>query len=325
MNLEEYYAQYELRITQPSERLFIDEFVYPLVGAQIDRIISQYPFIDRTGRSRRIDFVVQGSRFPLALEVNGETYHAEGIIPNEMFDDNLFRQNEILRLGYRLARFSYSQLKDPRWRAVVMDTLRDMFSEAAPELLSAYALEPTEIQQEALDALDFFRRTKDWRKAIVVMPTGTGKTILSALDAQGIGGQVLFLVHRLDILAQSVAAYKLVWPTMRIGYLTGDVREHETDCDVLFASKDTLRQPDELERFDRATFSYIVIDEVHHGQSPTYRDIIDYFRPRFMLGMTATPDRLDRKDIFELFDYNKAYEIPIHEVIERGFLVPYTY
>src|SRR5262249_32130800 len=64
---------------------------------------------------------------------------------------------------------------------------------------------------------------------------------------------------------------------------------------------------------------------VHHGQSPTYRDIIEYFRPKFMLGMTATPDRLDRKDIFELFDYNKVYEIAASEAIERGLLVPYTY
>jgi site-specific DNA-methyltransferase (adenine-specific) len=112
---------------------------------------------------------------------------------------------------------------------------------------------------------------------------------------------------------------------LKLGHLTGEVRQDELDCDVLFASKDTLRQPAELMRFGRDHFAYVVVDEVHHGQSPTYREIINYFRPRFMLGMTATPDRLDRKDIFELFDYNKVYEIPVHEVIERGFLVPYSY
>jgi superfamily II DNA or RNA helicase len=259
------------------------------------------------------------------LEVNGETYHAEGIIPNAMFDDNLFRQNEILRLGYNLARFSYSQLKDPKWRPLIMDSLRDMIAEAAPELLSEYSLEPTELQVEALDALEFYRRAKGWRKAVIVMPTGTGKTILSVLDARRFGGKVLFLVHRLDILSQSVAVYQKVWPTVKVGYLTGEIRENENACEVLFASKDTLRQASELARFKRNAFDYIIIDEVHHGQSPTYRDIIEYFRPKFMLGMTATPDRLDRKDIFELFDYNKAYEVPVSDVIERGFLVPYTY
>lgn len=325
MTLEEYYELFGSKITQDSERLFVDDFLYPLVGEKIGAIVPQHPFLDRTGRSRRIDFAYQGSRAPLALEVNGETYHAEGIIPNEMFDDNLFRQNEILRSGYRLVRFSYSQLKDPRWRPIIMASLRDVISDAAPELLNAYVLEPTEIQKEALAALEFYRRVKDWRKGIVVMPTGTGKTILSALDAQRIGGRVLFLVHRLDILAQSVDAYRMVWPTMSHGYLTGESKSKELDCDVLFASKDTLRQPAELRKYARDHFSYIVIDEVHHGQSPSYRDILEYFNPTFMLGMTATPDRLDRKDIFELFDYNKAYEIPVVDVIERGLLVPYTY
>lgn len=325
MKLSDYYEQYGSRITQDSERLFVEDFLYPLVGDKIGEIIPQFPFLDRTGRSRRIDFACKGSKAPLALEVNGETYHAEGIIPNEMFDDNLFRQNEILRSGYRLVRFSYSQLKDPKWRPVIMATLRDIIGEAAPELLSAYSLEPTEIQNEALDALKFFRDAKGWQKAVVVMPTGTGKTILSALDAQRIGGKILFLVHRLDILAQSVEAFRMVWPTMNYGYLTGEVKENVQECDILFASKDTLRQPDVLSSFQREHFDYIIVDEVHHGQSPTYRDVLDYFRPGFMLGMTATPDRLDRKDIFELFDYNKAYEIAVSEVIERGLLVPYSY
>jgi superfamily II DNA or RNA helicase len=325
MTLEEYYEKYGARITQDSERLFVEEFLYPLLGSKIEGVIPQHPFLDRTGRSRKIDFAVRGTQAPLALEVNGETYHAEGIIPDSMFDDNLFRQNEILRVGYRLVRFSYSQLKDPKWRSVVMDSLRDVIAEAAPELLSDYALNPTPLQVETLDALEFYRNAKGWRKGVIVMPTGTGKTILSALDARRFGGKVLFLVHRLDILSQSVAAYRKVWPEMKIGYLTGEVRENEKNCDVLFASKDTLRQPDELVRFLRDEFGYIVIDEVHHGQSPTYRDIIEYFQPGFMLGMTATPDRLDRKDIFELFDYNKVYEVTAPEAIERGFLVPYTY
>lgn len=132
-------------------------------------------------------------------------------------------------------------------------------------------------------------------------------------------------MHRLDILKQSIDAYKLVWPDIRIGILTGEARENELDCDVLFASKDTLRQPAELSRFGQDWFDYIVVDEVHHGQSPTYKEILTYFQPRFMLGMTATPDRTDRRDIFELFDYNKIFEVSLSEAIERGFLVPFTY
>lgn len=325
MNLQEYYDQHGHKVTQESERLFVDEFLYPMIGGKIEHIIPQHPFLDRTGRSRRIDFAYHGERAKIALEVNGETYHAEGIIPNEMFDDNLFRQNEILRLGYVLARFSYSQLQSPQWRPLVQETLRAMFRDYAPELLSQYALEPTPLQKEVLDALDFYRNGQGWKKGVIVLPTGTGKTILSALDARRCGGRILFLVHRLDILAQSISAYQFAWPDMKVGILTGEAKESEHDCDVLFASKDTLRQPGELSRFPRDWFNYIVVDEVHHGQSPSYQDVLKYFSPSFMVGMTATPDRTDRKDIFELFDYNKIFEIPLDEAIERGFLVPYTY
>ena len=98
MNLDEYYSVHGSKIIQASERLFVEEFLYPLLGSKIERILPQYPILDRTGRSRRIDFAYHGPKAKIALEVNGETYHAEGIIPNEMFDDNLFRQNEILRM-----------------------------------------------------------------------------------------------------------------------------------------------------------------------------------------------------------------------------------
>jgi Type III restriction enzyme, res subunit len=193
MNVAEYYEKYAGRITQDSERMFVEDFLYPLLGSKIEKIIPQYPFLDRTGRSRRIDFAVHGTQAPLALEVNGETYHAEGIIPDTMFDDNLFRQNEILRVGYRLVRFSYSQLKDPKWRPLIADCLRDAIAETAPELLSEYALAPTPLQLEALQALEFYQRANRWQKGVIVMPTGTGKTILSALDAKRFGRKVLFL------------------------------------------------------------------------------------------------------------------------------------
>jgi superfamily II DNA or RNA helicase len=325
MNLNEYLEKYHTSISQESEKLFVTEFLYPLVGSHIEEIEPQYIFVDSTGRSRRIDFACHSGINKIALEVNGETYHAEGIIPNEQFDDNLFRQNQILHRGYKLLRFSYSQLQSPYWRPLVMQSLRELFANYAPHLLSNYSLEPNTIQIEALESLNYARSVREWKKGVIVMPTGTGKTILSALDAKSHGGRVLFIVHRLDILSQSINAYKSVWGILNEGLLTGEERYSETSCDVLFASKDTLRQPHELSRFSPDWFDYIVIDEVHHGQSPSYQSIIKYFKPNFMLGMTATPDRTDRKDIFELFDYNKIYEVDLHEVIERGFLVPYTY
>jgi superfamily II DNA or RNA helicase len=128
-----------------------------------------------------------------------------------------------------------------------------------------------------------------------------------------------------DILSQSKEAFEMVWPDAKFGLLTGEVKENISTSDVLFASKDTLKNPDMLSNFSDKEFDYIIIDEVHHGEAPSYQPIFKHFRPKFLLGMTATPDRMDRKDIFELFDYNKVFEYTVTEAIENGFLVPFTY
>lgn len=326
MKLDVFLGKYGARISQDSEKLFLNDFIFPLIGEKgLEYLEPQKPFIDSTGKSRKIDFAVVKDDFRLALEVNGETYHAEGIIPNDMFDDNLFRQNEIIRNGWLLLRFSYNQLLDSSFRPMVMGMMRDTIWRHKPELLGEYSIKPNPIQKSALEALGLYRKERGWKKGIVVLPTGTGKTFLSAFDSKRFGGKTLFIVHRLDILKQSKDAFEMVWPTAKHGLLTGDAEECVETADVLFASKDTLRQPGTLSRFSSTHFRYIVIDEVHHSQAPSYKPILEYFEPEFLLGMTATPDRLDRKDIFELFDYNKVFEVTLSEAIEQGYLVPYTY
>jgi hypothetical protein len=299
VSLEEYMEIYKTRITQESEALFVRDFLYPLLGKEkIKYVVPQYPFIDSEGRSRRIDFGIVFNNKRVALEVNGETYHAEGIIPNEMFDDNLNRQNEILNAGWFLLRYSYSQLQHPEWRTRVAESLFYLLRKRIPEILSDVLIEPNFLQRNVLDALDYYR-SKGWRKGIVVLPTGTGKTFLSAFDTLKTQGRILFIVHRLDILKQSKEAFEKVYPTAVLGLLTGEVKENVMDSKVLFASKDSLRSTDILTTFRPNEFDYIIVDEVHHGEAPTYQMVLKYFEPNFfMLGLTATPDRMDRKDIF---------------------------
>lgn len=326
VTLEEYLEIYKSRITQESESLFVRDFLYPLLGKEkIKYVIPQYPFIDSEGRSRRIDFGIVFNNKKLALEVNGETYHAEGIIPNEMFDDNLNRQNEILNAGWFLLRYSYSQLQHPEWRTRVSESLFYLLRKRIPEILSDDIIEPNYLQRSVLEALDYYR-SKGWKKGIVVLPTGTGKTFLSAFDTLKTSGRILFIVHRLDILKQSKEAFEKIYPNEILGLLTGEVKENVADSKILFASKDSLRSTEILTTFNPNEFDYIIVDEVHHGQAPTYQMVLKYFEPNFfMLGLTATPDRMDRKDIFELFDYQKIFEYNLFEAIENGFLVPYTY
>ena len=325
ISLQDYLEFYKNRITQDSERLFVTDFLFPLLGEEnIKYVIPQYPFLDSEGKTRRIDFVLWKENKKLALEVNGETYHAEGVIATETYDDNLNRQNEILSSGYFLLRFSYSQLQHPTWRKQVSESIRRLIYKNIPELLSESLVEPNHLQKQTMQELNL-RRRLGWKKGIVVLPTGTGKTFLSAFDTQNIKGKILFIVHRLDILSQSKDAFEKIYPKEILGILTGDVKEN-VNARILFASKDTLRNPDTLYKYNASEFDYVIVDEVHHGQAQSYQIILDYFKPNFfMLGLTATPDRMDRKDIFELFDYQKVFEYTLNEAIENGFLVPYTY
>jgi superfamily II DNA or RNA helicase len=325
VTLDEYLSVYGNKILQESEKLFVQDFLFPIFGEKnIKYVIPQYSFIDSEGKARRIDFGLMYNNKKIALEINGETYHAEGIIPNENFDDNLNRQNEILNAGWFLLRFSYSQLQSLQWRKKIQRDLFLLLRKQIPELLN-FNIIPNYLQGQVLSALDYYRK-QGWKKGVVILPTGTGKTYLSAFDSLNAKGRILFIVHRLDILNQSKEAFEKIYPNEKIGLLTGEEKYNVNNSKILFASKDTLRNTDILQSFKGNEFDYIIVDEVHHGQAPSYQSILQYFNPNFfMLGLTATPDRMDRKDIFELFDYQKIFEYTINDAIENGFLVPYTY
>ena len=326
VSLDLFLSTYRTRITQESEALFVREFLFPLFGERYMKyVVPQYPFIDSEGRARRIDFGISLSGKKIALEVDGESYHAEGAIPTELFDDSLDRQNEILNAGWSMLRFSYSQLLSPQWREKVSHDLKALIRKQLPDLIGEDGIKPNPLQKQALADLKYYRG-RGWKKGLVILPTGTGKTFLSALDSLNAPGRILFIVHKLEILSQSKESFERVYPNEILGLLTGVEKCNVDNSKVLFASKDTLRIPETLHSFKPDEFDYIIVDEVHHGQAPSYKSVLQYFTPGyFMLGLTATPDRMDRKDIFELFDYQKAFEYSLNQAIDDGFLVPYTY
>ena len=183
--------------------------------------------------------------------------------------------------------------------------------------------EPTPIQSEALAALEATRRD-GYRRGLVVLATGLGKTWLAAFDAEHMGARrVLFVAHREEILSQAAGTFARIRTRARIGFYMGQTRD--TQVDVLCASVQTLGRNAHLERFPPDHFDYIVIDEFHHAAAPTYRRLLGHFQPRFLLGLTATPDRTDQSDILSLCDDNLVFTRDLFVGIEAGVLAPFHY
>lgn len=182
---------------------------------------------------------------------------------------------------------------------------------------------PHQIQADALLAL--LETRKEGNKAgLVVMATGLGKTYLSAFDVRQAGAKrLLFVAHREEILQQARRAFRHVFPEARLGLLMGS--ERDTEAEYVFASIQTLSRAPHLQRFERGTFDYIVVDEFHHADAPSYRRVLDHFDPAFLLGLTATPDRTDGGDLLALCDENEVYRCDVAEAIRAGFLAPFQY
>ncbi len=182
---------------------------------------------------------------------------------------------------------------------------------------------PTSVQVAALEAL-LQTRSEGFRRGLVVLATGLGKTWLAAFDAENVGARrVLFIAHREEILQQAAETFLRIRPRARTGFYMGQIRDVEVD--VLCASVQTLSRAAHLERFAPQHFDYIVIDEFHHAAAATYRRVINYFAPRFMLGLTATPDRTDQSDILSLCDDNLVFSRDLVAGINADLLAPFHY
>lgn len=183
--------------------------------------------------------------------------------------------------------------------------------------------EPRGAQIEALCALEN-TRAEGARRALVQAATGVGKTYLAAFDSKNYE-RVLFVAHREEILKQAAESFKNVRDSDDYGFFNGDSKC--TGKSVIFASVATLGRVEYLNEnyFAPDYFTYVVIDEFHHAVNEQYQRIVDYFKPKFLLGLTATPERMDGKNIYEICDYNVPYEISLKEAINKGMLVPFHY
>lgn len=187
------------------------------------------------------------------------------------------------------------------------------------------AIVPNAMQIEALAAIGDVR-AKGNDRALVISATGTGKTILSALDVRAVNPQrLLFIAHREQILDRAMREFQRVLgaSASEFGKLAGTSRQ--TGRKYVFATVQTLSQQHVLDKLDPNMFDYILIDEVHRAGAASFDRVLGHFRTKFLLGMTATPERTDGVNIFQLFDYNVPYEIRLKSALELDMLSPFHY
>lgn len=182
---------------------------------------------------------------------------------------------------------------------------------------------PNYMQRQALDSLEYLRQQNQSR-ALLISATGTGKTYLSAFDVQKVKPRrMLFVVHRKSIALKAMETFQTIIKDKTMGIFSGNVKE--LDKDYLFSTVQTIHKKENRELFKQDEFDYIIIDEVHKAGAYTYQELVHYFHPQFLLGMSATPERNDQFDIYKMFHYNIAYEIRLQQAMEYDLLCPFHY
>lgn len=206
--------------------------------------------------------------------------------------------------------------------AFLKEIKKTNIQESTKKLLLKYEkIRPNTMQEKALENLHRLRE-HGGEKSLVIAATGTGKTYMSAFDVREFNPKkMLFIVHREDILRKAILDYEKIMPDKEFGLFTGNTKEIHKD--YIFATIQSISTY--YNDFRKDEFEYIVIDEAHHSVSETYKRVIDYFKPKFLLGMTATPERTEGKDIFSVFDNNIAIEVRLNEALEKNLVVPFHY
>ena len=188
--------------------------------------------------------------------------------------------------------------------------------------LAAANVKPNFMQRRALKELNRYR-AMGIPRALVVAAAGSGKTYLAAFDALNFAPKrLLYIVHEGSILKKSLETFQDVFGnSVSYGIFNGESKE--MDADFVFATNITMAKS--LNLFGKDWFDYIIVDECHHATAETYRQIIGYFTPEFLLGLTATPERMDNQDVFGLFDKNVPYELRLRDAIINDLVVPFHY
>ncbi|NLW91346.1 MAG: DEAD/DEAH box helicase family protein [Syntrophomonadaceae bacterium] len=305
----------------PAEDAFVELFADTFGLDRVQYLINEYPFQDIYGDNRYIDYALKTPLERFAIEIDGEQWHNPALVSLDKYLDDLLKRNSLTYLGWRVYIWTYRQLiNDPeRVKSELVQFLGQsthfqISADYLPRQRGAY-LELRPHQVETLYCLQELREGYN-TIALVADAQGTGKTTTAVLDAKRMGLKTLFVAHTVELLKQARQKFQELWPeaqTEIIDYNRG------TSADVIITSIQGLQS--HLQAFRPDEFGYIIIDEAHHAAASGYRKVISYFTPRFLLGMTATPERHDQESIMEIFQ-NEAHRLDLKTAVEIGELVP---
>lgn len=309
-----------------AEDLFIDLFADTFGAEKAGFLYSQYPFFDIYQNARFADFVCESGAKRIAVEIDDEASHNPKLVSQDKFTDDLLKQNSMIHLGWDVYRWTVRQMqKQPD---TVKDELRlflgsergfreieDYLPTQRGQSFDGEKLELREYQQEALRNLQVMRENKE-SIALLYQATGTGKTITAVMDAKSVGGRTLFVAHTMELVNQVYQTFQALWKGASVGKFADSVKE--LDKDIVCGSIQSIAL--NLDMFKEDEFDYMIIDEAHHATADTYQKVLAYFKPKFLLGLTATPERADDTNILEIFK-NTAHKLDIRTAVEIGALV----
>ncbi len=309
-------------VNSKAEDLFVQLFCETFGPDKAENLYIQYPFVDIYGGRRTIDFALENADMRIAIEIDGETYHNPKKISDSKYFDDLLKQNSLVHEDWRVFRWAYNQLaKQPE---MVKDELVTFLGDTPffnefEDFLPAQQGKTFELRDYQKEALENLRQMREKGETIALLyhATGVGKTVTAAEDAKAAGGRTLFLVNALKLADQAEETFKSIWPEASRGQYTGNAKDK--DAFVLFATVQSISR--NLTEFLPDSFEYIVVDECHHAAAKTYKKIFGYFKPRFILGLSATPERTDGEDMLELFQ-NVAHKMDLKTAVEKGILAP---
>lgn len=310
-----------------AEDLFIELFSDTFGAEKAGYLYTQYHFCDIYQNDRYADFFIENGSQKIAIEIDDEASHNPKLVSENKFYDDLLKQNSMIHLGWDVYRWAVRQMQlqpdtvkaelrlfvgtNPAFREA-----EDYLPEQRGKSLNGENLELKEHQKQALSSLEEMRSRHE-TIALLFHATGTGKTVTAVSDAKRFGGRTLFIAHTHELVEQAYHTFCSLWSEVTVGRFTDGIKE--PDAFVVCGGVQSVAL--NLERFRETDFDYLIIDEAHHAAAETYQKVLGYFKPKFTLGLTATPERADDKDILEIFR-STAHRLDIQTAVEIGELVP---